>query len=89
MIRTAELLPLANRTTRGTRYYWSDPEKARAAARERMKGKQSKAAMTPEAWRRRLDMGNEGKRRRDADPAYRVARLAKQLAYYHSRKVAA
>lgn len=84
MIQTIEMW--VHRLTRAARRYWQDPEKFRAYSRAKMKGKQTKASMAPEAWRRRLDMARAAQAKRDQDPNYRAARLAKQRAYYHARK---
>lgn len=86
MIQAFEIIAAVRPLTRGARRYWKAPEKFRALSRQRMKGKQTKASMTPEQWRRRLDMHKAAKAKRDADPLYRAARLAKARAYYHARK---
>lgn len=72
------------------RRYLRNAEAIRAYYRERMKGKQLKANYSPEQWQRRLDQHRASKERRDAmDPAYRTARLAKQLAYYYAKRAKA
>lgn len=71
---------------RNKKKYWSNPEKWRAYHRKRMAGKLLREQMTPEQWRRRLDLHKAAKEKRDQDPAYRAARLAKQREYWHAKK---
>lgn len=77
----------AMRLAGARRYYWKDVEKSREHHRKRMAGKQAKAAMTPDEWRRRLDLAKAAKVRREtSDPSIRERRLAKGRAYWAAKK---
>lgn len=70
------------------RRHLRDPDGYRAYHRKRMSGKQLKANYAPAEWERRKEMQRAARARRDADPIYRAARLAKQRAGWHARKTA-